>query len=206
MKAELEKKLLSKYAHFFTDELPIYTGDSREEIVENVKSLLNQKEMVLPIQFGIECGSGWYMLLDELMASIDNHIQNVNRNAKNEFKYKWMWELQLKLRQRARAVKSKWRDLADFIYKHAPKKKYAPMFFRIDQIKEKFSTLRFYYTGGDDEIAGMVSLAESLSAHICEYCGTTINVGRTSGWLITTCESCAIKHNNHDKWKKNLEE
>ena len=204
MKAELENKLLSKYAQFFTDELPIYTGDSQEEITENVKSLLGQKEMVIPIQFGIECGSGWYMLLDELMASIENHIENVNRNAKNELKYKWMWELQLKLRRRARAVKSKWKDLADFIYKHAPRKKFVPMFFRIDQIKEKYGGLRFYYSGGDIYIDGLTSLAESLSYKICEDCGSTKDIGYTKGWIATMCQDCYEKHPRKDtlRWEK----
>ena len=40
-----------------------------------------------------------------------------------------------------------------------------------DQVKEKFGTLRFYYTGGDDRIDGMVRMAESMSAVTCETCG-----------------------------------
>ena len=147
------------------------------------------------------------MLLDELMSNIENRIQNVNRwREKGKHKYKFLekWSYNLRIRS---AQKQKMRKkLGEWIEKTAPRIFEPPLTIQIDQIKEKFSTLRFYYSGGDDEIAGMVSLAESLSAHICEYCGTTINVGRTSGWLITICESCAIKHNCRDKWKKNLEE
>ena len=59
----------------------------------------------------------------------------------------------------------------------------------LDQVKEKFGTLRFYYSGGDERIDGMVSLAESLSGRICEGCG---NLGSTQGdgWVRTECESC----------------
>ena len=59
----------------------------------------------------------------------------------------------------------------------------------LDQVKEKFGTLRFYYTGGDAYISGMVSLAESLTAVTCESCG---NVGKTrgGGWVHTYCEPC----------------
>ena len=32
----------------------------------------------------------------------------------------------------------------------------------LDQVKEKFGTLRFYYTGGDDYIRGLVAMAESM--------------------------------------------
>ncbi len=58
----------------------------------------------------------------------------------------------------------------------------------LDQVKEKFGTLRFYYTGGDDVIDGMVRMAESMSGITCEECG---NPGTTGGqgWLVTLCET-----------------
>ena len=59
----------------------------------------------------------------------------------------------------------------------------------LDQVKEKFGTLRFYYSGGDDYISGMVSLAESMTGVTCEECG---NVGerRGGGWVHTYCTPC----------------
>jgi len=58
------------------------------------------------------------------------------------------------------------------------------------QVKEKWGTLNFYYTGGDDMIDGMISLAENMSSYICEICGTTENVGITIGWLTNVCKKC----------------
>lgn len=57
----------------------------------------------------------------------------------------------------------------------------------LDQVKSKFGGLRFYYTGGDDYISGMVSLAESLSEVTCEDCGAP---GKRAGkgWIYTACE------------------
>ena len=62
----------------------------------------------------------------------------------------------------------------------------------LDQVKEKFGTLRFYYTGGDDVIDGMVRMAESMSGVICEECG---NQGerKGGGWVRTICEPCEEK-------------
>jgi hypothetical protein len=62
----------------------------------------------------------------------------------------------------------------------------------LDQVKEKFGTLRFYYTGGDDYIRGLVSMAESMSAITCESCG---NPGKQThgGWIKTICEPCEDK-------------
>jgi peptidyl-tRNA hydrolase len=57
-----------------------------------------------------------------------------------------------------------------------------------DQIKEKFGELRFYYSGGDDFIRGVVSMAESMSSVTCEECG---NLGERSsgGWIRTLCKT-----------------
>ena len=62
----------------------------------------------------------------------------------------------------------------------------------LDQVKEKFGTLRFYYSGGDDVIDGMVRMAESMSGVTCEECGSPgKRVG--GGWVRTMCEPCEDK-------------
>ena len=57
----------------------------------------------------------------------------------------------------------------------------------VNQIKEKFGGLRFYYSGGDDEISGMVSMAESWAGHSCEICGAP-GKSRSGGWIKTLCD------------------
>jgi len=57
---------------------------------------------------------------------------------------------------------------------------------KVAQVKEKFGTLRYYYSGGDDKIGAVVQFAEYLSSNICETTGKTDNVGRnTKGWIKT---------------------
>ena len=60
------------------------------------------------------------------------------------------------------------------------------------QVKEKFGTLRFYYGGGDDIIEGMVSMAESLSHRVCEFCGCP-GEERKGNWIKTLCDKCDDK-------------
>jgi len=57
----------------------------------------------------------------------------------------------------------------------------------LDQVKEKFGSLRFYFTGGDDYICGMVTMAESMSGVTCEVCG---NIGESNGgpWIRVRCK------------------
>ena len=57
----------------------------------------------------------------------------------------------------------------------------------IEQIKEKFGTLRFYYQGGDDFISGAVFLAESMSGSMCEECGAPGKQTK-GGWVQTLCD------------------
>jgi hypothetical protein len=115
--------------------------------------------------WGFECGDGWFQILDSLMGNIQHHID---------------W----KEKQRGWAVR---------FNSTAPPEDMRPVpdaipQVTLDQVKEKFGTLRFYYSGGDDVINGMVRMAESMSAVTCEQCG---NPGTTGGqgWITTLCET-----------------
>lgn len=57
----------------------------------------------------------------------------------------------------------------------------------VEQIKEKFGGLRFYYTGGDDYVNGLVDMAESWADETCEDCGAP-GQKRSGGWLRTLCD------------------
>lgn len=58
----------------------------------------------------------------------------------------------------------------------------------VGQIKEKFGGLRFYYSGGDDEISGMVRMAEAWANNTCETCGSP-GKRREGGWIKTLCDT-----------------
>ncbi|MGA8223776.1 MAG: hypothetical protein WB780_19160 [Candidatus Acidiferrales bacterium] len=58
----------------------------------------------------------------------------------------------------------------------------------VEQVKEKFGTLRFY-CGGTEAIDKYIHLAERLSAITCESCGKT-GKANDSGWIRTLCDSC----------------
>lgn len=72
------------------------------------------------------------------------------------------------------------------------------------QVKEKFGGLCFYVQSATREQYATISFAESLSYGICEHCGTTKNMGRTSGWIRNICEDCSKDDKN--PWTKNEEE
>jgi len=63
----------------------------------------------------------------------------------------------------------------------------------VEQIKEKFGGLRFYYQGGDEQIAGMVRMAEAWADIACEECGG-IGKRRGGGWIRTLCDLHEAEH------------
>lgn len=60
---------------------------------------------------------------------------------------------------------------------------------KFDQIKEKYGTLRIYFTGGDDYVEGLISMAEAFSGKICETCGNK-GYSDKGGWIMTLCDGC----------------
>lgn len=64
------------------------------------------------------------------------------------------------------------------------------------QVKEKFGTLRFYYSlqNATDELSqrirAAVNQAESASGHICERCGCAGTLQTDASWWRTLCPAC----------------
>lgn len=114
--------------------------------------------------WGFECGDGWFNILDQLMANIQHHID---------------W----KEKQRNWIIVSNSKMAPEEMQEVPPEIQQVTL----DQVKEKLGTLRFYYSGGDDYISGLVSMAESMSGVTCEKCGKP---GETMGtrWFTTRCE------------------
>ena len=138
MNKELELKLVEKYPNILCD----YGGDMQKTCMH----------------WGMECGDGWYDLLDGLLEKLD------------------------------------------YISKHSGVQVVA------DQIKEKFGTLRFYYSTiiktdfnvepvVDKIISDVVIAAERKSAYICEKSGKRGELCSRTGWLRTLSREEAKKDN-----------
>jgi hypothetical protein len=73
---------------------------------------------------------------------------------------------------------------------HLPEEVMADVY--CDQVKEKFGGLRFYMSQSTPHMDGAISLAESMSFHICEDCGMPGQL-RIGGWYRTLCNEHAVK-------------
>ena len=177
MKLELDKLLCEKYPKMMVNR--------------------NKNMQETCMCWGFECGDGWFNILDQLMGNIQHHIDWKEKQRAGAIKYNEM----------AAQAKAGNFDLFEETMKALPNDEYKEKRlaeivagdFRqlpesipqvtLDQVKEKFGTLRFYYSGGDDIIDGMVRMAESMTGVTCEECG---NVGerRGGGWVHTYCTPC----------------
>jgi hypothetical protein len=153
-----------------------------------------------------DCGDGWYNILDILFNQIQNHINRSRDDKVAALRYNRAIMRIIKtgnkqplvdyyLRSFKRKTDEnniKWaetqaeKDLKNFSYNLRAVKETVPQVVAL-QVKEKFGTLRFYYTGGDEVIDHLVYMAESFSGVTCEVCG---NLGKLNneGWIKCLCE------------------
>ena len=144
--------------------------------------------------WGFECGDGWFQILNQLMSNIQHHIDWRERQRDIDIKFNEM-AVQLKAGDSTLFDESM-KDMLNRDWVEKRKQELIDLPLReikecpqvtLDQVKEKFGTLRFYYTGGDDYISGLVSMAESMSGVTCETCGKPGTRTRGS-WIKTACK------------------
>lgn len=101
------------------------------------------------------------------------------------------------------------------------KLKYIDPDYKIDQIKEKFGGLRYYFTPSEKYSYGstasnimddIVRSAEYQASLTCELCGNSgwganVDIRIHNGWYFGYCEECANKAIEERKaWLKKMEE
>lgn len=153
MKKELQDQLYNKYPELF------YEKD------------LSMKETCMC--WGIECGDGWYNILEVLCSLISVAVRNSKENITRYEKILSKEDLSEKERE--------------FFEGNLKESKSFPDIVHVNQVKEKFGTLRFYISNNHPVLDAYIDFAEDMSAVTCEVCGNpgSINDG---GWLSVRCE------------------
>ena len=183
MNEALDKQLCEKFPKLFSDR----HGDMKETCMV----------------WGFSHGDGWFNIIHALCANIQWHIDQSVKNHDFAAKYNTMREamlagdftlfeedyrtsmLSFREQRRREILNEKPRPVPEIIEQ-----------VTVNQVKEKFGTLRFYYSGGDAYIDGLVAMAESMSAATCEECGAPGRV-RHGGWLRCLCDEHAQASGNY---------
>lgn len=175
----------------------MYTEDEYNEFAEKMES--TYPKMFSQPYGGFAVGPGWWPIIKALCANIHGHIEWKREQRARDLVYN---------RRLARAIKEN--SIAPFIdaIKRSGKepnqwqindaeealenRAFREVPNRVEhvvvaQIKEKFGGLRFYYDGGDEQVSGMVRMAEAWAGAVCEECGKP-GKSRNSGWVKTLCD------------------
>lgn len=103
------------------------------------------------------------------------------------------------------SIHSGWLDIVDNLCSNIVKriKESDNSSVTVDQVKQKFGTLRFYVSIiSDDEqfkkdIYKLISDAEVTTEKFCEFCGANAELNRNGRWWFTLCNLCLNSKNNH---------
>ena len=141
-------------------------AELQQKLYDQYPQLFSNKDKGIQnscMSWGCECGNGWHEIISNVCWMIAQHERNIDGNRK-------------------------------YLEKNDPERlKTLPEYFpvKFDQVKEKYGGLRLYFSGGDEYVEGLVSMAEAISYTICEVCG---NKGEPNkgGWISTLCESCRV--------------
>lgn len=175
MREELDKQLVEKYPKLFVNRYK----DMQETCM----------------CWGFACGDGWFNIIDRLCDNIQHHIDWRQESHDSAVEYN---KMVADMQSGDFASFDKYSEMyANSEYKETRRQEILKNGVRpvpelcpqvtVDQVKEKFGTLRFYYTGGDEYIRGLTSMAESMTAVTCEECGAP-GERRGGGWVHTYCD------------------
>lgn len=178
--------------------------DFEQKLMDKYPDLFYKKEDgSLECPCGVWVPKGWQKTVEELCGVIDNYIKCTYRldgEITNKMYYFWYsirecldWSHRRFLKLFPKLNKYKFnKPFFSFIekfrqrsIKYTKYNKVYPPTVKIDQIKEKFGELRFYYSGGDKQVAGMVRFAEYLANQTCEVSGEKGELCVRGGWYKT---------------------
>jgi hypothetical protein len=155
--------------------------------------------------WGFECGDGWFDILHSLCRNIDSHIKWKRNSRAYDLRIERArrkgYDALIKHLSRGRPVREWDEERAQEIMENGIKIADKIQHVTVVQVKEKFGGLRFYYEGGDDQVYGMVRMAESWASVTCETCGDRGTI-RHGGWIRTLCD----KHEAEYQKRRNGEE
>lgn len=114
--------------------------------------------------WGLECGDGWYNLLDTLCGLLQ---WDIDKNSYPQIE--------------ATQVKEKFGTLRFYTSGKEGE------FERLGLGEKDWAS-----KCGIQE--GMIRFAEYLSSNICEKCGSNQDVKQTTGWIVTLCPTCMDKY------------
>jgi len=169
MRKELDEALCAKYPLVFKDR--------------------NADMRTTAMCWGLECGDGWYNLIDVLCGLLTSEY----RGAQSRYEYL----MQAGVGGILYGTKTVTQEDID-----QAKAKLDEETLKVPvavQVKEKFGGLRFYVQAATDKHHQYINFAESMSYRTCEECGAPGKT-YTDGWHMTLCDIHAAMNGKEEEY------
>jgi len=158
--------------------------ENEDYLVENFPELFadyHKSAAVSCMGRGFEVNDGWFLLIKTLSELIKWQVDHNNKTREESIAWNAMVD---------RSEKPGWWGARTDL----PTKRRLPKKLKVKaaQVKEKFGTLQFSVYGANETIEGYISMAEAMSAIICEDCGLPGTIGGHS-WIRVQCPACRDK-------------
>lgn len=204
-------------------ELQLILFDKYPEIFKQAK--LTQFESCMGR--GIECGDGWYEILDVLCGLIQFRLDNPVYVNVTPW-YKWCYNrIVIKINNGLYYISYKiagenpngfhvyqkgqyeklpvltkiLRKFSESLLTFTVKEEMVePEKIQLEfgQVKEKFGRLTIYPDNSNEEFTGMIDMASAMSCRICEVCGKPANLCVRGHWYKTLCSDCCMTETYKD--------
>jgi hypothetical protein len=182
--------------------------------MKTLESLTQEFPKIFPVRansrlpfpmFGFEVGDGWYTIIRNACLLIQHHITNARKHRANNLQFNRALMRSLHKNDEAGLIHyfTVGKEPDKWALQHAQEAKFNAIFRDIpdacpqvvaEQVKEKFGSLRFYVSGGDQFTDGVVQMLELMSEVTCEKCGHPGKIGG-KGWLSCRCDICRGEQN-----------
>lgn len=157
--------------------------------------------------WGLSCGEGWHDLLWDLSEKIKEVLEKTDEYTPTYVVYKEVSCTTVEDIDNYGAFKyvevyrTKHKILAwlysfyiSNIIAYTPRSMINVEEYTVEQVKEKFSSLRFYTNAVNDKVDELIREAEEKSHYTCEACGKVENKQtsgkKVRGWLYNRCDEC----------------
>lgn len=153
--------------------------------------------------WGIDCGEGWFEILDVCCDAIQRHIDASRIQRKSDLIFNRALKKAIagnreSLIRYFSGVKYPEGYVDNLIEDCVANERYKEVREAVPQVvatqvKEKFGLLSFYYNGGDDYTDGIIATMGLWSSTVCEVCGEKGRLRGRQGWLYTSCKEHSRK-------------
>ena len=170
----------------------------QQQLYDKYPELFVEKDMGIHgscMAWGIDCDQGWYFIIDQLCSWIQGNLEH-NWHCYPKFRFTQIKEkygtLRLYFTTECMSLEEYFKKCLEEYREH-----YYNCSVDSGKVVAEYAKYVEQCKEGDKNYEGAVSMAEHMSAHICEECGcyddiSSVSIRYKNAWLKTLCLDCMM--------------